>query len=83
MDLQFITEEAVVDFIDRMDVVSTDSILSDPAIVDMINGGVPQQIAEEDNPLGTMELFLQLFIDREEYEVCAKLVEVHPELKQY
>ena len=46
MDLQFITEEAVVDFIDRMDEVSTDSILSDPAIVDMINGGVPQQIAE-------------------------------------
>ncbi len=83
MDLQFITEEAVVDFIDRMDEVSTDSILSDPAIVDMINGGVPQQIANVDNPLGTMELFLQLFIDREEYEVCAKLVEVHPELKQY
>lgn len=83
MDLQFITEEAVVDFIDRMDEVSTDSILSDPAIVDMINGGVPKQIAEVDNPLGTMELFLQLFIDREEYEVCAKLVEVHPELKQY
>jgi len=73
----------VVDFIDRMDEVSTDSILSDPAIVDMINGGVPQQIANVDNPLGTMELFLQLFIDREEYEVCAKLVEVHPELKQY
>lgn len=83
MDLQFITEEKVVDFIDRMDEASTDSILSDPAIVDMINGGVPQQIANVDNPLGTMELFLQLFIDREEYEVCAKLVEVHPELKQY
>ena len=83
MDLQFITEEKVVDFIDRMDEVSTDSILSDPAIVDMINGGVPQQIANVDNPLGPMELFLQLFIDREEYEVCAKLVEVHPELKQY
>jgi hypothetical protein len=83
MDLQFITEEAVVDFIDRMDEVSTDSILSDPAIVDMIAGGVPQQIANVDNPLGTMELFLQLFIDREEYEVCAKLVDVHPELKVY
>ena len=83
MDLQFITEEAVVDFIDGMDEVTTDSILSDPAIVELLNGGVPQQIAEVDNPLGTMELFLQLFIDREEYEVCAKLVEVHPELKQY
>jgi len=83
MDLQFITKDEVINFIDRMDEVSTDSILSDPAIVDMINGGVPQQIANVDNPLGTMELFLQLFIDREEYEVCAKLVEVHPELKQY
>ena len=78
-----IEKEAVISFIDGMDEVSTDSILSDPAIVELLNGGVPQQIGDQPNPLGTIESFLQLFIDREEYEVCAKLVEVHPELLHY
>ena len=80
MDLKFITEDEVVNFIDGMDEVSTDSILSDPAIRELLNGSVPQQIAKHDNPLGTIESFLQLFIDREEYEVCADLVKAVPEL---
>jgi hypothetical protein len=80
MDLQYITEEKVVEFINGMDEVSTDSILDDPSIVQLLNGSVPQQIADHDNPLGTIESFLQLFIDREEYEVCADLVKAVPEL---
>jgi len=83
MNLQYITEESVVDFINGMDEVSTNSILEDPAIIQLLNGSVPQQIEDQPNPLGTIESFLQLFIDREEYEVCAKLVEVHPELLHY
>jgi len=80
MDLQFITEDEVINFIDGMDEVTTDSILSDPAIRELLNGSVPQQIADHTNPLGTIESFLQLFIDREEYEVCADLLEAVPEL---
>jgi len=83
MDLRFITEDEVVNFIDGMDEVSTDSILSDPAIVELLEGSVPQQIADHSNPLGTIESFLQLFIDREEYEVCADLVKAVPELCKY
>ena len=83
MNLQYIEKEAVVDFINGMDEVSTDSILEDPDIIQLLNGSVPQQIEDQPNPLGTIESFLQLFIDREEYEVCAKLVEVHPELLHY
>ena len=83
MDLQYIEKEAVLDFINGMDEVSTDSILSDPAIVELLSGSVPQQIADQPNPLGTIESFLQLFIDREEYEVCAKLVDKVPELRQF
>lgn len=83
MNLQYITEESVVDFINGMDEVSTDSILSDPAIVELLSGSVPQQIEDQPNPLGTIESFLQLFIDREEYEVCAKLVDKVPELRQF
>ena len=80
MDLRFITEDEVVNFIDGMDEVTTNSILSDPAIRELLNGSVPQQIADHTNPLGTIESFLQLFIDREEYEVCADLVKAVPEL---
>ena len=80
MDLQFITEEKVLEFIDGMDEVSTDSILDDPSIKELLKGRVPQQIADHKNPLGTIESFLQLFIDREEYEVCADLVKAVPEL---
>ena len=82
MNLQFITEEKVVEFISGMDEVSTDSILGDESIVHLLSGSVPQQIKDQDNPLGTIESFLQLFIDREEYEVCQQLVDVHPELRQ-
>ena len=80
MDLQFITEEKVVAFLNGMDEDSTDSILDHPAIRELLSGSVPQQIAKHDNPLGTIERFLQLFIDREEYEVCADLVKAVPEL---
>ena len=80
MDLQYISEEKVVEFINGMDEVSTDSILDDPSIKELLTGSVPQQIKDHKNPLGTIESFLQLFIDREEYEICAKLVEVHPQL---
>ena len=83
MDLQYISEERVVEFINGMDEVSTDSILSDPAIRELLEGSVPQQIADHSNPLGTIESFLQLFIDREEYEVCADLIKAVPELCKY
>ena len=83
MDLQYIEKEAVLDFINGMDEVSTDSILGDPSIQQLLTGSVPQQIEDQPNPLGTIESFLQLFIDREEYEVCAKLVDKVPELRQF
>tara|TARA_R110002074_G_scaffold143841_1_gene291114 strand:- start:23 stop:298 length:276 start_codon:yes stop_codon:yes gene_type:complete len=81
MKLQYIKEEKVVEFINGMDEVTTESILGDESIVHLLTGSVPQQIKDQDNPLGTIESFLQLFIDREEYEVCQQLVDVHPELQ--
>jgi len=76
MQLQFIKEDAVVEFIDKMHEVTTESILGDEAIVHLLSGSVPQQISDQANPLGTVECFL----DREEYEVCQQLVDVHPQL---
>lgn len=83
MNLQHIDKESVVEFINGMAEVETSAILDDPAIIELLAGSVPQQIEDQPNPLGTIESFLQLFIDREEYEVCAKLVDKVPELKQY
>ena len=80
MDLQYIEKEAVLDFINGMDEVSTDSILDDPSIQQLLTGSVPQQIEDQPNPLGTIESFLQLFIAREEYEICADLLKAVPEL---
>jgi len=82
-NLQYITEEAVAEFIEGMDEVTTESILGDESIVELLTGSIPQQIIDQENPLGTMESFLQLFIDREEYEVCQQLVDLHPELLHY
>lgn len=80
MQLQFIKEDAVVEFIGKMNAVTTESILGDESIVELLTGSVPQQITVQENPLGMVECFLQLFIDREEYEVCQQLVDVHPQL---
>jgi|TARA_R110000787_G_scaffold166140_1_gene279159 hypothetical protein len=82
-NLQYITEEAVAEFIEGMDEVTTESILGDESIVELLTGSIPQQIIDQENPLGTMESFLELFIDREEYEVCQQLVDLHPELLHY
>ena len=79
-NLQYITEEAVAEFIEGMDEVTTESILGDESIVELLTGSIPQQIIDQENPLGTMESFLELFIDREEYEVCQQLIDVHPQL---
>ena len=81
MKLQYIKEDAVEEFINKMDLVTTESILGDESIVELLTGSVPQQISEQENPLGMVECFLQLFVDREEYEVCQQLVDVHPELR--
>ena len=83
MELQYIDQETVENFINGMAEVETSAILEDPSFSKGLKGDVPQQILDHENPLGTLESFLQLFIDREEYEVCAKLVNKVPELKHY
>ena len=80
MNLQYISAEKATEFIVKMDNVSTEQILGDESIVQLLAGVVPQQLKKEENPLCMMECFLQLFIDREEFEVCQQLVDVHPEL---
>ena len=79
-NLQYISAEKATEFIEKMDNITTEQILGDESIVQLLAGDVPQQLKKEGDPLCMMECFLQLFIDREEFEVCQQLVDVHPEL---
>jgi len=81
MNLQYISAEKATEFIDTMEEIPTEVILRDEAIVQLLSGSVPQQIISNENPLGMVECFLQLFVDREEFEVCQQLVDLHPALK--
>ena len=83
MNLQYIDQESVDNFISGMVEVETETILEDPQFSQILKGAVPQHILKHDNPLGVTESFLQLFIDREEYEICAKLVDKVPELRHF
>jgi hypothetical protein len=80
MILQHITEEAVQGFIDGFDQVDINQLLADPGVQDILDGRIPQKIEEMDNPIGAIECFLQLFIDREEFEICSTIVEKWPAL---
>ena len=81
MNLQYISAAKATEFIDTMGEIPTEVILRDEAIVQLLSGSVPQQITSKENPLGMVECFLQLFVDREEFEVCQQLVDLHPALK--
>ena len=44
MQLQYIKEDAVIEFIGKMNEVTTEAILGDESIVHLLSGSVPQQI---------------------------------------
>ena len=81
MNLQYITEDAVAEFINKMEPLCTSTLMEDPGVESMLKGNPPKTVIDDENPLGTMECFLQLFIDREEFEICQTLIEQYPELK--
>ena len=60
MELQYIDQESVENFINGMVEVETETILEDPQFSQILKGTVPQQKLKHDNPLGTIESFLQL-----------------------
>lgn len=80
INLQYTTEEYATDFIDKMRPISTTSIMEDPDIVSLLKGNCLDDIPLGENPIATLECFLQLFIEREEYEICQTLVNVYPKL---
>lgn len=60
-----------------MEEFSTQEMLEDPNVGAFLNG----KTTISRNPLGTAEAFLYLFEQREDYEVCSKLIRTFPELQ--
>ena len=49
MKLQFIKEDAVKEFINKMDEVTTESILCDESILELLTGSVPSGCTPQTN----------------------------------
>jgi len=79
--LQYTTKDAVTEFITKFDDWCTSAILEDEGVISMLDGKPPENVIDEKNPLGTVECFLQLFTDREDYELCQIMIEQYPELR--
>lgn len=77
MTLKYTTPEAVKAFTQRMEEFSTQEMLEDPNVGAFLNG----KATIGRNPLSTAEAFLYLFEEREDYEICSKLIRSFPELQ--
>ena len=77
MTLKYTTPEAVKAFTQRMEEFSTQEMLEDPNVGAFISG----EATIGKNQLGIAEAFLHLFEQREDYEICSKLVRTFPQLQ--
>lgn len=81
-DLQFTTNQSLDIFLKSMNGVDTDVILSDPDISKLINGIKPKNLNPKLDIYEILESFLILFEERENYEMCYRLVSNWPKLKR-
>lgn len=78
---KYITQESLDNFITMMDDIKTDEMLNDPNIHQLLSGKRPTKTLPEVDIYQLAESFLYLFEDREDYELCHKLVTNWPQLK--
>lgn len=78
---KYITQDALDRFITVMDDIKTEQMVEDPNINDLLNGKTPPDMMKELNVYELAESFLYLFQERENYELCQKLINNWPQLK--
>lgn len=78
---KYITQEALDRFIMVMNDIKTEQMVEDPNISDLLNGKTPPDMMKELNVYEIAESFLYLFQERENYELCQKLINNWPQLK--
>jgi hypothetical protein len=64
-----------------MEEIKTEEMLNDPNIHDLLNGKKPIRTLPGIDIFQLAESFLYLFEEREDYELCHKLVTNWPQLK--
>jgi hypothetical protein len=68
-------------FIQTMAEIETIEMMEDPNISDLLDGKPPKDLSKDINVFELAESFLYLFQEREDYELCHRLVTNWPQLK--
>jgi hypothetical protein len=81
METKYITKDALDMFIQTMGEIETLKMIQDPNINDLLDGKQPNSLSKDINVFELAESFLYLFQEREDYELCHRLVTNWPQLK--
>jgi hypothetical protein len=82
METKYITKNALNMFIQTMAEIETLEMIQDPNINDLLDGKEPKDLSKDISVFELAESFLYLFQEREDYELCHRLVTNWPQLKQ-
>lgn len=81
MEPKYISKKSLEVFITVMEDIKTDEMVNDPNINDLLNGKTPPDMMKGLNVYEIAESFLYLFQERENYELCQKIINNWPQLK--
>jgi hypothetical protein len=81
METKYITKNALNMFIQTMAEIETLEMVQDPNINDILDGKEPKGLSKDISVFELAESFLYLFQEREDYELCHRLVTNWPQLK--
>ena len=81
MDLKYISQETLTNFIVGMSQYETTKLINDPNVLELLDGKKPKDHRDEVPLYKAAEAFLYLFQEREDYELCQRLIEKWPNLK--
>lgn len=81
METKYITKNALNMFIQTMAEIETLEMIQDPNINDLLDGKEPKDLSKDISVFELAESFLYLFQEREDYELCHRLVTNWPQLK--
>ena len=82
MDLKYISQDTLTDFLIGMSQYETTELLNDLNVLELLDGKKPKDHREDIPPYEAAEAFLYLFQEREDYELCQMLIEKWPNLKK-
>lgn len=80
-NLKYISKDSLDSFILGMSNYETVQLLQDTNVLELLDGKVPTEHQAQIPPYEAAEAFLYLFQQREDYELCQKIIENWPQLR--